>query len=928
MTRAERWYRRLLICLPAPLRTEAEAELLETFRQAHARVRTQSAAARMAFWARMAADLAVTSWAERRALRYASRHVAAVTPPPSRKDLMDRLQQLKYVFRSLVKNRGYATTSIVTLSLGIGAAVAIFSVVNAVLLEPLPYRDPSRLVVVWQELRARSVAEFPFPTGDIPDLRQKGTLLESVATLQTGRGTFEAAPGQFQQIRNAFVTTNVFDVLGLNVVRGRKFEEADGIPTPPPPQPQAPPAGNAPGAPPAAQGPPAPPPPPPPPPVFATILSHEFWMRQYGGDPAIVGQLVPFGGGNARAHVVGIAEPGAQILFAPRHNIERTPDVWIASRLDFATASRTAGAVRVVARMKPGVTVPQAQAQMEALAAELRETYPVKRNAGVYINVFSMHDTLVSDVRVSILALMGAVTFVLLIACANVANLMMTQSLRRRRELAVRTALGAGRGTLVGQLLTESVVLAGVSAAIGLGLARLGIVVLQQIGPANLPRLQAVAIDFRVLGFAAAAALISAAIFGVAPALRASRFQLVDALRDSGRAAGLGGGRLRSGLVVAEVALTFVLLIGAGLMFRSLVQLHRVEPGYDSTGLLTFTVNNLQTPSPQARIDTTRRLREALGALPGVQSVAAATPFPLDGGSANMPWGIEGTDPAQFQQAAVHTVMPGYFEMMRTPLRAGRTYTDDDRAPGTQRVIVDERLAARAYPGQQAVGRTLLLRLGGQNPQPFEIIGVVAHQRHASLAQDGREALFFADTAGGIANRWAVRTAGDPQALADAVRAALTQFDNRIVLADVQPMSVYVDAAQAPTRFALALTGIFAVIAAVLAAVGLYGVLATLVRQRTAEIGVRLAFGAERSSIFKLVVGRGLILAAVGVAIGAGAALLVTRGIQTMLVGVRPSDPATFVTIAVLFLAVAAAACGIPAFRASRLDPTVALRSE
>jgi putative ABC transport system permease protein len=505
---------------------------------------------------------------------------------------------------------------------------------------------------------------------------------------------------------------------------------------------------------------------------------------------------------------------------------------------------------------------------------------------------------------------------------------MMTQSLRRRRELAVRTALGAGRGTLVGQLLTESAVLSGVSAAIGLGLARLGIVVLQQIGPANLPRLQTVAIDFRVLGFAAVAALVSAAIFGVAPALRASRFHLVDALRDSGRAAGLGGGRLRSGLVVAEVALTFVLLIGAGLMFRSLVQLQRVEPGYDPAGLLTFSVNNLQTPSPQARIDVTRRLRETLGALPGVQSVAAASPFPLDGGSANMPWGIEGTDPAQFQQAAVHAVMPGYFEMMRTPLRAGRTFTDDDRVPGTQRVIVDERLAARAYPGQQAVGRPLLLRLGGQNPQPFEIIGVVAHQRHASLAQDGREALFFADTAGGVANRWAVRTAGDPQALADSVRAAITQFDNRIVLADVKPMSDYVDAAQAPTRFALALTGIFAVIAAVLAAVGLYGVLATLVRQRTAEIGVRLAFGAERSSIFKLVVGRGLILAAVGVAIGAGAALLVTRGIQTMLVGVRPSDPMTFATIAVLFLVVAAAACGIPAFRASRLDPTTALRSE
>jgi putative ABC transport system permease protein len=272
--------------------------------------------------------------------------------------------------------------------------------------------------------------------------------------------------------------------------------------------------------------------------------------------------------------------------------------------------------------------------------------------------------------------------------------------------------------------------------------------------------------------------------------------------------------------------------------------------------------------------------------------------------------------------------MPGYFEMMRTPLRAGRTFTDDDRQPGRLRVVVDERLAARAYPTESAIGRPLLLRLGGQNPQTFEIIGVVAHQRHASLAEDGREALFFVDGSGGFANRWAVRTSGDPQTLADPIRAAMAQFDDRIVLAEIQPMSAYVDAAQAPTRFALALTGIFAVIAAVLAAVGLYGVLATLVRQRTAEIGVRLAFGAARASIFRLIVGRGLILAGIGVVLGAGAALLVTRGIQTMLVGVRPSDPATFAAIAGLFLLVACAACGIPAFRASRLDPTVALRSE
>jgi putative ABC transport system permease protein len=917
---AERWYRRMLGVLPETLRAEAEPELVETFRQAHARMRVRPLRLRAQFWGRLAADLVVTSWAERRAVRYASRH-AAVPPRPSRKDLMDRLLQLRHAVRALARHRGFATTAIVTLSLGIGAAVAIFSVVNAVLLAPLPYRDPSRLVIVWQELRARGVPEFPFPSGDIPDLREKGTLLESVATIQTGRSTFSTSDGQFEQIRTAFVTPNLFDVLGLRVVQGRGFQDSDGVPLPPPPAANAPgPGGAGAGAPGASA--------PPPPPVFSAILSHEYWQRRYGADPSIVGQLVPFGGGGARAEVIGIAEPGAQLLFAPRQNVERTPDVWFAARIDFSTASRTQGAVRVVARMKPGATVAQAQAQMDALASELRETYPVKQNAGVHISVVPMHETLVGDVRVSILALMGAVTFVLLIACANVANLMMTQSMRRQRELAVRTALGAKRSVLIEQVLVESVVLSGVSAALGVGLAALGIVALQQIGPADLPRLQTVAIDLRVLAFATLAALVSALIFGLAPALRASRLNLVDSLRQGGRAAGLGAGRLRSGLVIAEVALTFVLLIGAGLMLRSLVMLQHVQPGYDPRGLLTFTITNLQVQSPQARLDVTRRLRETLAALPGAEGVSAASPFPLDGAIANMPWGIEGTDPAQFQQAAVHAVMPEYFETMRTPVRAGRTFTEDDRAPGTPRVIVDERLAARAYPNESAVGRPLLLRVGGQNPQPFEIVGVVAHQRHASLAQDGREALFFADGAGGFANRWVVRTSGDPVAMARTVRDAVNRFDNRIVLAEVQPMSAFVDAAQAPTRFALVLTGIFGAIAAVLAAVGLYGVLATLVRQRTAEIGVRLAFGAERGSIFRLVVVRGLILAGAGIAIGAGAALLVTRGIQSMLVGIQASDPATFVAIAALFLAIAGAACGIPAFRASRLDPTVALRAE
>jgi putative ABC transport system permease protein len=915
-------YQRLLWVLPPAFREEAGPELLETFRASHARVPAGSIGARLIFWWRLAADLVVTSTAERRAMRRQSHHPR--TPLFSPRNLMNTAQDIRIALRSLVKHRGFAATAVLTLTLGIGATVAIFSVVNGVLIEPLPYRDPQRLVLLWQELRARGVPEFPFPPGDIPDLREKGTMLEGVATVQTFRQSLSTEASEPEQVRIAFVTPNLFRVLGVNVVRGRDFAEADGTPPPAPPQPPPPPAGQPSGAAPVAT------PTPPPPPPFAAILSHEFWQRHFGGDASVVGRSLRFGG--ADAFIVGIAEPGTQLLFPPRTNVERAPDLWVASRINFATATRTAGAVRVIARMKPGVTVPQLQTQMDALATDLRAAHVVKRNAGVHITAVAMHDTLVSDVRVSILALMGAVTFVLLIACANLANLTMTQSARRERDLAVRTALGARRATLVRQMLIESGVLAVAGAVAGLALARIGIVVLQGIGPANLPRLQDVAIDARVLAFTALTAMGSVILFGLLPAFRASRPDVTEVLRRTGRVAGLGHGQLRSGLVVVEVALTFVLLIGSGLMVRSMIALQHVDPGYDPKGVLTFLVPNFNAPSAEARAEFMRRMRTELAALPGVTAVTSASPLPLDGGTANMPYGTEAAaaDPTLFAQAAVHNVQPGYFEAMRTRVVEGRVFTDQDNNPDARTVVVDRLLAARTFPGQSAVGKRLLMRIAGQNPVPFEIIGVVAHQRHATLSADGREAVFFLDGQRGFgtANRWAVRTDRDPVALIDPVRGVVARLDRSIALADVQTMSALVEKAQAPTWFALVLTSVFAAIAAILAAVGLYGVLSTVVSQRTAEIGVRLAFGAERRAIFRLIVGRGLILSAVGIAIGAAAALGVTRTIQTLLVGVRATDPATFAAIAVLFVIVATAACGIPAYRASRLDPLVALRRE
>jgi len=424
--------------------------------------------------------------------------------------------------------------------------------------------------------------------------------------------------------------------------------------------------------------------------------------------------------------------------------------------------------------------------------------------------------------------------------------------------------------------------------------------------------------------------MVSATLFGVWPAFRASRPDVVEVLRQSGRSASLGSGRLRSGLVIVEVALTFVLLVGSGLMLRSLVVLQHVDPGYDPNGVLTFLVPNFNGPTPEMRAEFVRRMQAELGTVPGVTAVSGSQPLPLDGTTANMPYGTEAATPDQFQQAAIRTVQLGYFDLMKSKLIEGRVFTADDNRIDGHSIVIDRILAQRAFPGQSAVGKRLMLRLAGQNPVPYDIIGVVQHQRHETLAADGREAIFFLDGQRGFgaANRWIVRTDGDPAQLVPTVKAAIARVDRTIAVADMQPMSVYVDRAEAPTRFALVLTSVFAVIAAVLAVVGLYGVLSTVVRQRTAEIGVRLAFGAERTAIFNLIVGRGLLLAGIGIVLGAAGAFGTSRLIQSLLVGVRPSDPMTFVSIAGLFLVVAAAACGIPAYRASRLDPTVALRGD
>jgi putative ABC transport system permease protein len=831
------------------------------------------------------------------------------------------LKDLAYAARTLRRNPGFAVTVIATLALGIGASTAIFSVVNAVLLRPLPYTEPDRLVHVASDMRVRKVTDFPWPTGDLGDFITQGTLFSEIAAVSTFRQPVSGDNHEPEQIRTAFVTPNAIRTLGLRVAVGRSFAADDGTPQPPPPQ-----------LPPGQQPTPA---------QMAAfqaallpnvvMLSHGFWLRRYGGDSSIVGRTVGLGGG--RATVVGVLAPNAELLLPPGLNVERVPDVWWCMRLNYVSGSRINVQHRVIARLKPGVTLAQAQAQVDAFDVDLRRRFPLKESVGLYHRVEPLNRDLVADVQQGLVQLMGAVIFVLLIACANVANLLLVRASRRERELVVRSALGGQRWRLVRQMLAEACVLAVAGAAAGLFLAQAGIELLKVIGPQNLPRLDDVAIDPFVLGFATLATVGSVALFGILPALRASRTDVADALRGSARTAGLqGSGTLRSLVVMAEVALCFVLLIGSGLMFRSFLALQRVDLGFDADRVLTFVARNTQAGGDTARRIFIQQFRDRLAAIPGVRAVTAANPLPLDGSLSNARWGTAEaqSDPNRFHQGNVHFVLPGYFEAMRTRLVAGRTFTEADNHPQAAVMVIDDMMARKAFGSASAVGKRLLARIRTNDAEWFDVIGVVAHARHDSLAGAGREAMFFADglVGWGAVGRWALRVDGDPMHIVPTVRSIGRELQPLMPIAEVQPLRAFVDKAGAPTRFALVLIGVFAVIAVILAAVGLYGVLSSLVRQRTAEIGVRMALGAPRESIFQLVVSHGMRLSVIGIVVGLAGALALTRGMSTMLVGVRPTDPLTFAAIVGLFLAIAFAACWFPARRAAGLEPTIALREE
>jgi len=816
--------------------------------------------------------------------------------------------------RTLRKNPAFSLTAIITLALGIGASTAIFSVVNAVLLRPLPYGDADRLAIITQDLRARNVIDFPIGPGDVPDVKAGLPSFESIAALQTGRNVpYTDKDGKAQLISVAGATPNIFKLLKVPVAQGRDFTDDDGTPNPivPPPAP-----GQAPN------------PQAPPPPRLPTIgiISYDFWQRAFGGDPSIIGKTITVGG---TVQIVGIASPRAELIFPVNMQVERHPDVWTALRVNFETGSRINVAYRLIGRLKPNASFTAARGEVARVTADLQARFPTDKTAGVTYRVEPMKPYVVATVRTSILSLMGAVVLVLLISCANVANLLLVRASQRERELAVRAAMGGSPFAIVRQLLAESVVLAGIAAIFGIALAKLGIVLLLQLAPANLPRLADVSLDPMVLLFTVLISVVAVVVFGLVPSLRASRPDLAQVLRATGRTPSLGGAaRLRNAVIVAEVALSFVLLIGSGLMVRSFVSLVHTEPGFDPNGVMTFGMTNLRFRSPDEARATLGQIRDKLSAIPGVSVVSGSNSVPFDGTDPSGRWGTQDAmnDPTRFRQGGFMQVPPSYFDAMKVKLISGRLYTQaENEDPNSKLVVIDDETAKLAYGNESPLGKTIYARLRTDQPEPYTIIGVVRHHRHLSLYGDEKELIFFPSAFPG---RWLVRTSGDLAALGGAIRAAVASVSPQAIVTELHSLNDNVDKARSATRFALVLIGIFASIAAVLAAVGLYGVLSSTVRQRTSEIGIRMAFGAESSSIFGLVIGQGLRMSAIGIGIGLVIAIATTRVMTSMLVNVKPTDPITFVGMVVIFLAIAAAACWLPARRAAGMDPNIALRQE
>lgn len=639
----------------------------------------------------------------------------------------------------------------ITIALGVGASTAVFTVANAVLLRPLPYKDANRIVIASIDLRKRNVRNYPFSGANLFDLRdQTKSTFEGFAGVETERTFVQTEDGTPEQISVARVTTDFFRLLGAKIAYGRDFSGQDGLPQPPrspSTTPQMAPARLP----------------------YIGIISYEYFVRRYGGSPAILGHPALFRLGQPGPIIVGVLAPGFKLYFPPEDGIDAAPDVWVANRLRYDPDDRIGGSMYVVGKLKHGVPLELAQASADGVAARIREVCSICATAGFSIRIQLIRQQLAAAVRPAILALLGSGIFLLLIAYANVTNLALVSLSVRERELAVRAALGATCWRLLRSLIVEAVLPAGTGAVAGLVVAAIAIRELRTFGPADIPRLDTARIDFHVLGFAALAAFIVVIFVFLALAWRIPRSELMDSLHPASQHAGLSkSSSLRKSVVVLEIALAFVLLIGSGLMFRSFLALQRIDPGFDSHGLLSFQILgiNIDKNSLEKRAAIIQEIRQQLQAIPGVQSVTASVAFPLTGGSGPIRWGTDEalSDPSKYQVADYNLVLPGYFDTMYIPVLDGRTFTDADDVPGRKLLIVDEFLAKKAFPGQSAVGKRILVHINTPDPEWVQVIGVVRHVRATSLAEPGREQIYITGgfVESGFMYYWAARITGQP----------------------------------------------------------------------------------------------------------------------------------------------------------------------
>ncbi|MGA7854102.1 MAG: ABC transporter permease [Candidatus Acidiferrales bacterium] len=813
------------------------------------------------------------------------------------------IQDLKYAVRMLVKSPGFTAIAILTLALGIGANTALFSVVNGVLLRPLPYAQPDRLVVLSEKSPVFESSSISYP--NFLDWQRTNTTFTSIAAYRSDDFNITGS-GEAERVRVGMISAGFFEILGVNPVRGRLFTTQEDR------------LGGAP----------------------VVLISAGLWQRKFGSAPDIIGKTITMNGDGYT--LVGVVPAnfrmestnfGIKDVFVP---VGQNKDPLFYDR-------DVHEGMRAIGRLKPGVSLAAAQADMSQIANNLAQTYP-NADKGAGIGLVPLKKDIVGDVEPFLLVLLGAVGFVLLIACVNVANLQLARSTTRAREFAIRSALGASQSRVIRQLLTESILLGLAGGALGLWLAAWGTQAALRTLPETLPRAQDVGLDGRVLIFTLLASIVAGVIFGLAPALKTARPNLQETLKESGRGASGAKHRAQGVFVVIEMAMALILLIGAGLMIRSLVDLWSVNPGFNSRGVLTFAVSMSPSLGENAATSRTaiRQLGETLRSVPGVEAVSCTGgALPMDGDD-EFPFWLEGqpkpANVSEMKQSLLYMSGPGYLKAMGIPLQSGRFFNADDDEHSPPVIVIDEKFARQYFPNEDPIGKRINL---GIIDLQAEIVGVVGHVKHWGLDTDGdakhpivaqayMPLLQIPDKfwSGPPQAEVVVRTKASPASMVPAIREVVEKLNSENVIFDTKPMEEIVAESLAARRFSMILLSVFAALALLLSSIGIYGVISYVVGQRTHEIGIRMALGAQRGDVLRLMLGEGMKMALIGVAIGAAVALGLTHIMAKMLFRVSATDPVTFGAVAIVLSAVALAACYIPARRAMRVDPIVALRYE